>query len=309
VVAYRSGEDAVRACRSALEQGAEVVLFDNSPGDGTAARVREALPEVEHRTVGRNVGFAAGCNRAAEGAVSDYLLFLNPDAALLPGALERLVGVLDGRPGAGVAGPSLRFPDGSPQPSVRRDPSPAAILHQYTAFRYLALFGRAYRRYRSPPAGEGSVEVLMGSAMLVRTELFRRIGGFDERYFLYFEEADLCRRVRAAGSEVVFVPEARGEHAGGVSAAQEVPRLAAVRLVSAQRYVRRFASPGKAALFRAGFLLGFPLRAMGDLLRDLLYLFLYCLWPPKHGKAARKGLEALASLRLLTVDLFRVAAG
>ena len=153
------------------------------------------------------------------------------------------------------------------------------------------------------------MEVLMGSALLVRADLFEELRGFDERYFMYFEEADLCRRARDAGAEIVFVPDASAVHEGGASASLEVARLAAVRLVSAQRYVRRFASLRTRALFRAAFVAGFPLRAMFDLVRDAAYLFFYALWPPKHAKAGRKGLEVLASLRLLTLDLFKVVAG
>jgi hypothetical protein len=98
-------------------------------------------------------------------------------------------------------------------------------------------------------------------------------------------------------------------HEGGASAAEAVPRLAGVRLVSAQRYVARFSPRGTRAAFRAAFLVGFPLRAMADLLRDSGYVLLYSLWPPRHDKVGRKAREALASLRLLTLDLFKVAAG
>ena len=107
----------------------------------------------------------------------------------------------------------------------------------------------------------------------------------------------------------MYAPDAGAIHEGGASAELEVTRLAAVRLVSAQRYVRRFAPRRTRILFRMAFLPGFPLRAMFDLIRDSAYLLLYGLWPPKHDKVGRKAREALASLRLLTLDLFKVAAG
>ncbi|MBD3162008.1 MAG: glycosyltransferase, partial [Candidatus Latescibacteria bacterium] len=270
------------------------------------------VPAVEVRSGGRNVGFAAGCNRAAAGATTDHLLFLNPDAILDAGTLDVLVRHLDRHPECGVAGPALRYPDGRSQPSVRGDPTPAALLHKYTVFKLLPSVRRAYRRYREPETpgpGPRPVKVLMGCALLVRTDLFRAVGGFDERYFLYYEEADLCRRVREAGAQVHFVPEAGAVHEGGASASAEVPRLAAVRLVSAQRYVARFASRGSRAAFRGAFLFGFPPRAMADLLRDTAYAALYGLWPRRREKAGRKAREALASLRLLTLDLMKVAAG
>ena len=107
VVSYRSGERAARACRSALAEGAEVSLFDNAPGDGTAEIVRRAAPAVTVLSSGRNLGFAAASNRAAAGAATDYLLFLNPDAELAPGALATLTAALDADPAAGLAGPAI----------------------------------------------------------------------------------------------------------------------------------------------------------------------------------------------------------
>jgi len=311
IVSYRSGERAVRACRSARESGAEVVLVDNSPGGADAGLVSKEVPDAVAIAAPRNLGFAAGSNRAADGAETDYLLFLNPDAALEPGALDALVALLDGDPDTGIAGPALAFPDGRRQPSVRRDPDAPSILHQYTAWKFLFLFRRAYRRYRAPVVTSDEavpVPVLMGSALLVRASLFRSLGGFDERYFMYYEEADLCRRARDTGASVVFEPSARAVHEGGASASLETAKLAAVRLVSAQRYLRRFLTPGRYALFRAAFLPGFPIRAMYDLVRDLFYLLVFAIVPGKRRRLPRKAREALAQVRLLSVDLFKVAA-
>jgi GT2 family glycosyltransferase len=309
VVSYRSGERAVRACRSAREAGAEVVLFDNSPGDGTADLLRREEPTAPVLAAGRNLGFATGSNRAAAGAGTDYLLFLNPDAVLAPGALDALVAALDADPSAGIAGPSITFPDGRPQPSVRRDPTAAAMLQLFTIWKFLFVFRGAYRRYRSPPAGAGPVEVVMGSALLARRALFEALGGFDERYFMYFEDADLCRRARERRAAVLFVPEAVAVHEGGASGKAAPLSLAAARLVSAQRYLRRFLPRGRYALFRAAFLTGFPLRAMFDLVRDLLYAATYAVIPVRPGRARRKLREALGAARLLTADFFRVVAG
>jgi hypothetical protein len=309
VVGYRSGERILRACRSAREAGAEVVLFDNSPGDGTADLLRREEPSVRLLSATRNLGFAAGSNRAAAGAGTDFLLFLNPDAELTPGALDALVAALDEDASAGIAGPAIVFPDGRPQPSVRRDPTASAMLELFTIWKFLFVFRRAYRRYRSPPAVRGPVEVVMGSALLVRRGLFEALGGFDERYFMYFEDADLCRRSRKRGAAVLFVPAATAVHEGGVSGRAAPVSLAAARLVSAQRYLRRFTPAGRFALFRVAFVLGFPLRAMFDFVRDLLYAAAYAAMPARAGKARRKLREALSAARLLTADFFRVVAG
>jgi len=303
---YRSPGRAAAACRSAAESGAEVVLVNNSPGDGTAGAVRAACPGAEIREPEENLGFAAGSNLAAEGAKTEHLLFLNPDATLAPGALDTLLRHLDQHPDTGIVGPALTYPCGRPQPSVRLDPGAKAVLHQYTAWAWTLLFRRAYREYRAPVAAAGPVEVLMGSALLVRTALFNDRGGFDQRYFMYYEEADLCRRVREHGAKVVFVPDAGAVHEGGVSAGRGPSHLAAMRLVSAQRYVGRFGSSGTRVLFRLAFIVGFPIRAAADLLRDMGYAAVYALIPGRSAKAKKKRREALSALRLLTVDLPRV---
>ncbi len=306
IVSYRSPKRAAAACRSAAQSGAEVALVNNFAGDGTVEAVRAACPGVEVREPARNLGFAAGSNLAARGAGTEYLLFLNPDATLEPDALDALLAHLDAHPETGIVGPALRFSDGRPQPSVRRDPSAAAILHQYTAWGFTRLFCRAYREYRAPRAAAGPVEVLMGSVLLVRTALFLDLGGFDERYFMYYEEADLCRRARDRSAAVVFVPEATAIHEGGVSAERGPSRLAAMRLVSAQRYVRRFESATTRVLFRLAFVLGFPLRAAFDMVRDSGYAVVYAVLPGRRKKVSKKLREALSALRLLTVDLPRV---
>ncbi|MEN8150091.1 MAG: glycosyltransferase family 2 protein [Planctomycetota bacterium] len=309
IVAYRSGARATAAARSALDAGAEVVVVNNSPEDA----IPDLPDAVRVVAASKNLGFAAGSNLAAEGAETDHLLFLNPDATIPRDGLAALIAHLDGHPEAAIAGPSLSRPDGRAQPSVRRDPSAAAILHQYTAFRWLFLFRGAYRRYRSPEVDRtGPVDVLMGSVLLVRASVFRDVGGFDDRYFMYFEEADLCRRVRDAGHEVVFVAEAAAVHEGGASAALNRTRLAAERLISAQRYLKRFLTPGRWAAFRAAFLVGFPLRAMIDLLRDLFGLFVAGVREAvgtETGRTRAKALEVVADASLLTRDFFRVVAG
>jgi GT2 family glycosyltransferase len=289
IVAYRSGRRAVAAVQSAIRAGAEVSIVNNSPGDGLGDLVNGAdfIQPIE------NLGFAAGSNLAAEGAETDYLLFLNPDATIDRDGLEALVAYLDGHPEAAVAGPALRDLEGRPQPSVRLDPTAGAVLHQYTAFRFLLLFRRGYRRYRRPPQTPGPVPVLMGSVLLVRRGVFEALGGFDERYFMYYEEADLCRRVRETGHQVVFVTEANATHEGGASAAFARTRLAAERLISAQRYLGKFLPPGRFALFRVAFWIGFPIATMLWLLRDLVM--------------AKTG-EAASHIRLLTRDFFRVLA-
>lgn len=266
-----------------------VAVVDNASTDGTVEAVREAFGEpVEVIASRANLGYGAACNRGAahfDGA--DFLLFLNADVAIGPHAVERLVEALGCAPGAAIAGPRVTFPDGTPQPSVRGDPTPLALLHQHTALRYLRVGAEAYRRYKQPRAG-GSMEdapasVVLGACMLVRGTSFRALGGFDERYFLYFEEADLCRRARAVEAslddelrgQVLYVPSATVVHEGGSSTDAVREQALVWYLRSLFLYVDRFHGRAFGLLYRAVFKPLFLLRLPLDALRDAAGLLLF----------------------------------
>jgi hypothetical protein len=214
-LAPRSGGRPVRA-----------VVVDNASGDGSAARIAEAVAQrgwgtwVEVRPLEENRGFAAGCNAAIRASLRapdppDAYLLVNPDARLEPGALEALAGHLALHPGAGIAGPLLRGSGGEDQRSARRFPSLAGELE---AGLRLGLASRLLSRWVVAPASRAEAHAtdwVPGACMLVRREVFERVGLLDEEFFLYFEEVDLCRRARSAGFECWYVPSARAVHLVG----------------------------------------------------------------------------------------------
>ncbi len=274
IVSYRTRDRTVRAAESALAEGTDrVVVVDNASDDGTVGTLRgiadERLTVFENP---RNAGFGAACNQGAA-ACGDvrHLLFLNGDTVVLPGALSALVQALDDDPDVGIAGPALIDDGGAHQASRRGDPTPLALLHQHTALRFVRVGSAAYRRYKSPNP-KAAVEVLMGAALAVRASVFRAAGGFDPRYFLYFEEADLCRRVRAAGHTIRLVDYAVIQHAGGVSAAREPERALVLYLQSLFTYVDRFHGRGVGLAYRAVFKPLFLVRMVTDAVRDALTL-------------------------------------
>jgi len=198
-----------------------VVLVDNASHDGTADAVAERHPGVRLVRSSQNLGFAAGNNLAARHAKGRVLLLLNPDALPARGCVARGLALMNEDAGVGLAGARLLADDGSTQPSARMFPTliQEAIVLSGLAARFPGSrwFGRLDRTW-ADPAHAAPVDWVPGAFALVRHDLFDRLGGFDERFFLYYEEVDLCRRIQAAGFRVQYWPELRVHHIGGVSA-------------------------------------------------------------------------------------------
>ena len=188
----------------------EVVLVDNASTDGSTAAARARHPEVRIVETGRNLGFAGGANRGAEAARGDLLVFLNPDARVLPGALAALVTALADHPGAGIAGGGLVGEGGRWEPGAARFAPVLHLLLDTSA-------GRLAARLRRAPY---DVDWVYGTFMAVKRDLFQRLGGFDTRYFLYGEDMDLCFRAARLGERTIHVPAARAVHLANVSARQ-----------------------------------------------------------------------------------------
>ena len=254
------------ACLDSLPAGAaglavETLVVDNASRDGAARMVAERFPQVRLVANERNRGFAAANNQGLALASGRCVLFLNPDTVVRPGTLETLVRTLDGDPTIGVCGPQLLNADGTIQPSSRREPTVAALLHQYTPLRLLRVFKGAYRRYKMEDFEFGAaadVDVVMGAAFCVPERVLAQVGTLDERFFVYFEEMDFCRRAREAGYRVRFEPAAQITHIGGVSAATATSNLFFCR--SLFRYLRKHNGPVKGRAMVATLRLGMFLR-------------------------------------------------
>ena len=172
-----------------------------------------------------NVGFGRACNQGARETRAPFVLFLNPDATLGPGALEALVRLLETRPRVGIVGPRTRSANGDIQVSTGADLSLVSEWRQRRLV--LGVFRRDARALAEADARhavEHEPGWVSGACLLARREAFDAVSGFDERFFLYEEDADLCRRVRAAGWQVVFTPEAEATHAKGRSMARAPER-------------------------------------------------------------------------------------
>lgn len=250
VVAYRSAAT-LRECVVSLlaMPGVRVTVVDNASPDDCLATVSDLPIEIVRSS--RNGGFSFGCNLGAAGATAPYLLFVNPDARLHASALDALVEHLEAHPSAGLVGPRIVESDGALAYSQRRFPrrrstfAQAIFLHR---LRPHAAWSDEVVRDEGAYAGPGSPEWVSGACVLVRREAFEAVGGWDEDFFLYCEDTDLCRRLWSAGWQVRYEPAAVISHVGGASSEEGQTR--AIAASSRITYARKH-SAGRAPLIEA----------------------------------------------------------
>lgn len=203
----------------------EVIVVDNASQDGTVAAIRQRFPEVRLIVNDTNRGFTAANNQALEVARGDYLLLLNPDTEVLGDALPTLLGYMEAHPDVGLVGPQLLNPDGSVQSSRRRFPTLGLLFLESTWLQGLAprrWLARYYVRDRADDE-EQDVDWVTGAAMLIRRSVLAQVGPLDERFFMYSEEVDWCRRIKLAGWRIAYLPGAQVIHHEGQSSQQVVP--------------------------------------------------------------------------------------
>jgi GT2 family glycosyltransferase len=265
IVAYRSG-DFIRRCLTALgADPGEVVVVDNGSPDGDAGVPLEEFPGVRVLPRSRNAGFGSAANAGVAATSGRWVLLLNPDAWPIDDGVERLLEFAEGRPGLGATGPLLFDAHGQPQRSTIRPPLSPAKLALWAAFpaattRAYGIWRRAtgvLRRGRVRPA-----EFLQGAVLLVRRDAFEWVGGFDESFFMYGEDADLCGRLRAAGWSVELCRSARFVHVGGGSAAADPEGMQLELLRSWLRLIAKLEGIAEAERARRWLLRAMRLRAL-----------------------------------------------
>jgi GT2 family glycosyltransferase len=286
LVNYNAGAELRTALRSIADAMGrtpwEAVVVDNASTDGSEAIVAEFARVARLIRNTENVGFARGVNQGIAATRGPGILIMNPDCRLDRGAIETLLAELNAHPSCAIVGPRILNPDGSLQGSARGDPD-----------MFTGLFGRtgALRRLlpdlpiarrnvvidAASPGRETSIVVdwVSGACMLARRDALEAVDGFDEGYFMYWEDADLCRRLRARGCEVRYVPGAIAVHQIGQSSrtAQE----ASIRAfhASAYRYYATHVARGPIN----------PKRAAARVL-----LAARCVWALRHAGAAERDL-------------------
>ena len=271
IVSYRT-PDLLRGCLSALasERGSlemDVTVVDNASADGSVNLTRTEFPWVNVIANPRNAGFGAAHNQVLRQARGRYWLILNSDAAPAPGALGTLVAALDADPAVAVAGPRLRYPDGSVQPSRRRFPTLATLFLESTQIQRFSPDNRVLRAYYLQDQSDDEpqdVDWLVGACLCLRAEAVRQVGVFDERFFMYSEEIDLCRRLKAAGWRVRYVPEAEVLHVEGASSRADLAVRDQRFQASKLAYAAKWHGRGVALVLRLYLVVEYPLRGVEE---------------------------------------------
>jgi N-acetylglucosaminyl-diphospho-decaprenol L-rhamnosyltransferase len=290
-----------------LQNVTEVIVVDNASSDGSSDGV-ETDPGVRVVRTGANLGYGAGANRGLAATEAEFVLISNPDVAVHPGALTTLMAAFGDDPTLAIAGPRILSVDGARYPSARRFPS-IAVAAGHTLLGLLAPQNRFSRRYRmaeldpatsaagpvSTPAGPDgggrdqavagnglsdqgvpghgvAVDWVSGACFMARHRALKDLGGFDESYFMYLEDTDLCWRAHRAGWGVAYVPSAAVTHLQGLSTARRPYRMLLAHHRSAFRFAsrttrgwRRVTLPGVAAGLSARFALASARQALGTL--------------------------------------------
>jgi GT2 family glycosyltransferase len=225
IVSYNTRELTLRAIQTLLDNSPDVsmrvVVYDNASKDGSAEAIAFAFPGIEVIASQDNLGFAKANNLVAEMADTPWVCLLNPDTETHPGAIANLLAFAKANPKAGIVGGRTVFPDGSLNPtSCLRRVTPWSLFTQTVGLNRLfpgvGLFSyEEMGGWKRDTVRE--VDIVVGCFLLISTDLWRRLGGFDTRFFMYGEDADLCLRARALGYRPMITPDAQIMHLMGAS--------------------------------------------------------------------------------------------
>lgn len=263
----------LRSCLASVraEGVRETVVADTGSTDGSAEMVREEFPEVRLLADLGNPGYGAASNAAFRACSAPFVLLLNADTQLRPGAAGALAAHFDRHPRAAVVGPRLVYPNGRLQVSCFPFLGTfQLLLEQAPPGRWLARIPAVRDRWLVSLSLHDRPRVVpwvLGAAMAFRREAFDAAGGFDPSFFMFSEEVDLCRRLEGLGWEVHFTPDATVVHSGGASTRQRRPQMALCMLVSSKRFFRRHYPPWRASVLEGVMDVGLSFRVLRDTFR------------------------------------------
>ena len=223
IVSWNSRKFIEPCLNSILNQkgvNSEIILIDNHSQDRTAEFVQQNFPQVKVISNAENLLYAAACNQGIKISNGDSILHLNPDTELQPDCLEKMARYLNANPGTAALGPQMITPQGEIQPSCRRFPGYLTLLWEFAGLSRLFPTHPVFGSWRMGDFNFKEiceVDQPMGSALLVRKEVMEKMGGMDEGFPLFFNDVDLCYRIKNSGGKIIFFPEARVVHHVGAS--------------------------------------------------------------------------------------------
>jgi N-acetylglucosaminyl-diphospho-decaprenol L-rhamnosyltransferase len=197
----------------------EVIVVDNASTDTSTEMVQKRFPQVQLIQNSWNVGFARANNQGIRQSIGRYVLLLNSDTIVMPGALQALLAFMDTHPEAGCAGARLLNPDTSLQYSCSSAPTISSEFRRMLHLPGVRSDGY-YPMDRWDLSQPHQVDVILGACMLLRRETLDQVGLMDESFFMYSEEVDLCYRIHRAGWQIYWIPQAQVVHIGGQSSRQ-----------------------------------------------------------------------------------------
>jgi N-acetylglucosaminyl-diphospho-decaprenol L-rhamnosyltransferase len=242
VVNYETGDhllrcvDSLRADTSAGRP--EIIVVDNGSRDGSVARLRAAHPDVLVIDAGTNLGYAGAANLGIGRTDAPIVAVCNADLEVAPGTAAALLARFDAEPDLAAVGPAIENPDGSSYPSARSEPPiTVAVGHALLgAFRPENRFSRRYRQLDADPNQARDVDWVSGAAIWLRQRALQSVGGWDDGYFMYMEDVDLCWRLRRLGWRIAYEPAGRVVHVQGASTAAHPYRMIVAHHRSAYRF-------------------------------------------------------------------------
>lgn len=285
IVSWNVKEDLGNCLRSIEENKPheifEIIVVDNASTDGSVETIKKNFPDVKIIVNSENRGFSAANNQAIKIAKGKYVFLLNPDTIIYQNSLDALITFLDGNEDVGACGPKFLDADGKAHFSVGYAPSFRALLYGRTFLRSLGIFRRQHKKITTRKFDfekYSDVEQLSGAALMIRRSVMEEIGLMDESFFMYYEDVDLCLRIRKAGYRIVYVPDSIITHIGGKSSEQVSARkrimLYRSLFIFFRKHRGRFATGLFGLIFKPGVIIDHILNILSAIVAYLIFTLL-----------------------------------
>jgi GT2 family glycosyltransferase len=266
------------------EKKSEVIVVDNNSQDGSVEMIQSEFPQVSLISNQENVGFGKACNQAIRIAQGNYIFILNPDTIVKPDTLQNIVNFMDCNPKVGIGGCYVYYPNGTPQSSFYRFPTLLSYFSRmFSLFRILSrnrFTQKFFWEYEDNNIA-GPIDRVLGGAMVLRKETLRQIGTFDEVYFMYAEELDLCYRAKQMGWKVSTIPNTEIVHYHQQSSLQNIRETTFHGFKSDFLFFKKFYPVYKLIIFRI-------MQFCGIFFRLLSWLGIYLYGTSKKTLAKEK---------------------